>query len=201
MTKNELCQRLDTWSRQRYGVPFTKAFLDDLIKDDLIPRSTRRGNKGKSPVHFWGKGAYRRGLQIARMRANGIRRRNSQRVFLFLNGYSYPVGWVREPLRVEYASFGRELLSPVRSRHLAGKQDIPAGQKARLIKSFGEPDQSFSRAGLRLPENLVVALIRAATQDPVNTGPLGNEHAKLNEYRRSLSGANSFDAVWGHAIV
>ena len=60
------------------------------------------------------------------------------------------------------------MLSSVRSRHLAGKHDIPAGQKARLITSFGGPDPTFVKAGLNLPKDLPVALLRTAAQDVAN---------------------------------
>lgn len=124
------------------------------------------------------------------MKANGISRRNSQRVFLFLHGYGYSVSSVREPLRLEYVSFGRALLAPVRSRHLATKDKIPEGQEARLIRTFGEADPTFIEAGLRLPKESLVTLIRAATQDFVEVGSLpGNEPTKLAdiESRSSLA--------------
>lgn len=165
MTKQELLERLDRRARRRYGVDFTKIFLDDLIKDKLVQRSKRLANKGRRPTHYWGSRAYRRGLQLARLKANGIDNRNSQRVFLFLNGYSYPVSLVREPLRVEYVSQGKTLLSAIRSRFIHNKKTIPPGQKERLVRSFGHPDPTFIKAAIELGPDILISAVRSASQD------------------------------------
>src|SRR5258708_30324017 len=110
LTKDELWERLNRRAKERYGVAFTRAFLDDLIKDKLVQRSKRVANRGKHPVHFWGRNAYRRGLQLVRLKASGIDRRHSQRVFLFLRGYSYPVRLVRASLHSEYVAYSKKVV-------------------------------------------------------------------------------------------
>jgi hypothetical protein len=186
LNKRELLERLDRRSRQRYGIPFSEAFLNDLIKDELIDRSQRLSNKGRRPVHAWGKDAYRRGLQIVRLKSRGVVSRNSQRVLLFLAGYSYPVDSVRKPLHAEYISFGKEILSTLRSRHISHKQAIPAGQKARLIRRIGPLDPAFEKAGMKLQDDILVSLVRSATQETLN------EHTALHRETLGSSDLQSF---------
>jgi hypothetical protein len=48
LTKPELLRRLDERSRRRYGEPFSKAVLNDLIKDGLLPALERSKNEGQA---------------------------------------------------------------------------------------------------------------------------------------------------------
>jgi hypothetical protein len=169
LTKDELLERLNARAKRRYGIEFTETILNDLIKDRLIQRSNRLANRGKHPTHGWDRNAYRRGLQLARFKASGIERRNTQRVFLFLRGYSYQVQLVRGPICAEYVFFSKKLLSVLRSRYLNHKQTIPPGQKDRLVRSFGEIDAVFAKAGIKLEPDFLISLIRSAAQDPLES--------------------------------
>ena len=117
MNKLEFVQRASERARTRYHQEFSAALLNDLMKADLVPKARRLSNNGRRPVYAFDAPAYRRALQITRIRAAGIVGHDALRIMLFLKGYSEPAWRVREAILAEYVANGRSLLAPVRSTY------------------------------------------------------------------------------------
>jgi hypothetical protein len=169
LTKDELVNRVNRRSMKRYGISFEKAFLNDLIKDRLIPKTKRLQNAGKRPVYEYRRDAYRRALQISRMRAYGVVSRDGQRIFLFLRGYGLTVQRVRRSMLNEYTALGKQVLSRIRSTYIDKKGPIPDKRRRSLVKSLGEPDIAFKNAGAIPLDQLTIEVIREAKQEPLQT--------------------------------
>lgn len=139
ITKSDLLIRIERRARDRYGQEIGMSWLNDFIKDGLIPAAT-----GRSPNYKYDCRAYRRALQLVRLRRAGIVERSALKVQLFLRGYSLPVWDVREALRSQYVKYSRSLLAQIRSTY-AGKHKIS------LIRQFGSLDERLGNSGLGFP--------------------------------------------------
>jgi hypothetical protein len=170
MNKAELIERVDQYGRKRYGVGFSTILLNDLIKDNLFPAATRKGNIGNRPIHDYGCRAYRRALQIVRLINVGIKTRDAQRVQLFLKGYGLDVSDadVRIPLRNEYVRGAKAVWAKARSGYLDKSKPIPQKHKQSLARQLGKSDARFEAAGLTPSLDRTVQLIRKAKGDKID---------------------------------
>jgi hypothetical protein len=167
MTKAEFIQRVRSWAKSRYGLVLKAAWLDDLMKDDLVGTGERQTNHGIRPIYAYGCRSYRRAIQIARLRRDGFVGRDAIRIQLFLRGYA-PAREAREALLREYIKSGKHILAQLRSRYVCNYQSIPNKQKARLIKSFGDADSRFISAGFGLGDDDIIRMMRIAIQEPIS---------------------------------
>jgi hypothetical protein len=149
-------------------VSFKIALLNDLMKNGLMPAATPVGRSGKAWRYRYDARAYRRGLQIARLRAAGVVERDALTVELFLRAYSLPPFLVRPALWAEFKWSIRSLIASVRSRYIQNSREIPAGHMAALQERLGPLDPTFEEAGLRLPPEVYVSSIRSALSEPLN---------------------------------
>jgi hypothetical protein len=161
LTKPELLRRLDERSRRRYGEPFSKAVLNDLIKDGLLPALERSKNEGLRPVFEAGARHYRRALQIKRLMSRGMSGRDALRIQLFLRGYGVKPWDVREALRREYGKHLRTASAKIRSTYLDNNREIGERHKASLRKRMGELDNRLKDAGLEMPTDFYIEMARA----------------------------------------
>jgi hypothetical protein len=161
LSKPELIRRLDDRSHRRYGEPFSEGVLDDLIKDGLVPALDRSKNAGLNPVYVASASHYRRALQIKRLMSRGMSRRDTLRIQLFLRGYGAMPWEIRDAVRQEYARHLRSASSKVRSTYPDNTRDIGPWHKASLRKQMGELDNRLKDAGLEMPTDFYIEMVRA----------------------------------------
>ena len=161
LSKTELLRRLDDRSRRRYGDPFNEGGLNDLIKDGLVPALERAKNEGLKPIYEATARHYRRALQIKRLMSRGVSNRDALRIQLFLRGYGIKPWDVREAVRREYARHLRSASSKVRSTYPDKTRDIGPRHKASLRKQMGELDNRLKDAGLEMPTDFYIEMVRA----------------------------------------
>lgn len=154
----------------RYGVGLTAAQIDDFIKDRLVPKGKRIGNDGKKPVYDYDFRAYRRALQIARLRTLGIIGRDAIRLQLFLRGYSLSVDDVRNAVLNEYRRAVKSFR--LRSIYFENWKGIPNGRKESAVAELGVLDHRLDKAGLRLPNHIYIENMRAAKQKGLEDCPM-----------------------------
>jgi hypothetical protein len=162
LSKAALVQRLDERSQKRYGGRFTKALLEDLIKDGLLPALQRERNIGLIPVFKANAAHYRRALQIKRLMARGIHERDRLRIQLFLRGYGIEPWDVRDALRREYAKHVRTVSAQLRSGYIDNTQEIGPSHKLSLQKQLGPLDERLQAAGLEMSPDHYIQFGRSA---------------------------------------
>lgn len=192
MNKASFVERTARRARVRYGQDFTYSLLNDLMKDGLIDAGKRAGNNGRQPIYKYDWQAYRRALQIVRMRRGGVIGRDALRVMLFLKGYSAPAHDVRAALQREYRANARSLLKQVRSGYADKVGAVPAKHRASLLRQMGTLDEAFDKAGLELPSMMMVDLFRTAKQDAIESEVTPAERAAIGHLLRSLPLLPSF---------
>ena len=161
LSKAELLRCLDARSRARYGEPFSEGVLNDLIKDGLVPALERSKNEGLKPLYVASALHYRRALQIKRLMSRGMLRRDTLRIQLFLRGYGVKPWEIRDAVRQEYARHLRSASSKVRSTYPENTRDIGPRHKSSLRKQMGELDNRLKDAGLEMPTDFYIEMIRA----------------------------------------
>ena len=192
MKKEELVAYLTFRSWRRYGQTFDIAFLHDLIKQALMPKAKPLGHNGRRTIYGYDWKAYRRGLQIVRLRRAGLTGFDAIRVQLFRCGYSLPAHEVQRALWNEYRLCATKLNTNVRSRYADNVREVPAGHQASMITSFGDLDPDFDAAGLRMAPQTYVEGYRAA-----KAGALGSidEVAATNSVFQIIARRLSFAAL------
>jgi hypothetical protein len=167
LSKPELLRRLDERSRRRYGEPFSEGGLNDLIKDGLLDALDRSKNEGLTPVYEASARHYRRAMQIKRLMSKGMSRRDTLRIQLFLRGYGVKPWEIREAVRQEYARHLRSASSKVRSTYPDNTRDIGPRHKASLQKQMGALDNRLKDAGLEMPADFYIEMVRAGNAPDV----------------------------------
>jgi len=168
LKKAEFDERIRAWAARRYGLALPEDWIDDLIREGLIPEALRAENDGLAPLYVYDRISYRLALQIARLRRDGFIRRNAIRVQLFLRGYSVSIRDVRSAVWPEYRNLATHLSAQVRSRYIDNYRDIPDKQKERLGRSLGPLDPRLKDAGYKLEDNVYISMLRDAKQKPVD---------------------------------
>ena len=181
MNKAGFITRIQKWAKTRYGVDLTAAQINGLINDGLIPEAVRKGHDGQKPIYDYDFRAYRRALQIARLRKLGINGRDAIRLQLFLRGYGLQVWDVREAVLREYRHFAKSEAMRIRSSYIGNWKDVPSGRKASLMREMGEHDLRLIAVGWKLPDDVYIECVRAAKQK------------SLEDSRESLSSFGSCD--------
>jgi hypothetical protein len=168
MDMAEFVERVLSWGSRRYDLKLTEAWINDLIKDRLIPEGIRQSNDGLSPTYSYDRLSYRRALQIARLRRDGFIRRDAVRIQLFLRGYSFPAREVRSALLKEYEHHSRNLLAQTRSRYIDNSKPIPKKHRQSVVQSLGPIDGRLSSAGFKLDPDTDIEIVRNAKQAPLD---------------------------------
>jgi hypothetical protein len=167
MEKSEFLERVLSWASRRYGLKLTEAWINDLIKDGLVPEGIRQSNDGLSPTYSYDRLSYRRALQIARLRRDGFIRRDAIRIQLFLHGYSLQAREIRSALLKEYDNHSSNLLAQIRSRYIDNSKPIPKKHKQSLAQSLGPIDDRLLAAGFKLSPDAYIEIVRKAKQEPL----------------------------------
>ena len=163
LTKAELVRRVAKRAEQRYGQSFSEARLNELIKVGLMPAAERWPNEGRRPVFVYDFRAYRRALQLVRLRSRGVTDRTAATIQLFLSDYSCPAHLVRDALWLDYRRRMRAAFASTRSLYLGTFGQVPAGHLSRLFRSLGPLDPAFETAGFVMAPALVVDAARYST--------------------------------------
>ncbi len=168
LTKQQLLARVHRYiARCNYQTVVNASWLNDLMKHGLVPTGVRVENRGKHPQYTYYARAYRRALQIVRLRERGIVGQDAIRIILFLNGYSLPAWDVREALVREWPKHVKSVLAHVRSGYLNNQRPIPASHRSSLIKKLGPLDDRLEAGGFALPSDQMIEGLRLSLQEPV----------------------------------
>jgi hypothetical protein len=151
LSKRDLVSRLDRRSRERYGGQFKEEWLNDLIKDGLVPGLERSENQGRRPNYFGTRFHYRRALQVRRLAHLGITRRDAQLIQLFVRGYGVEAWQIREELRRELARAIAKLRPKLRSAYFQNARDVTPKIANVVGKQLGPLDERLAAAGLEQP--------------------------------------------------
>jgi hypothetical protein len=168
--------------------------LHDLIKDALVPSATRQANEGSRPVYGYDFRAYRRALQIARLRRDGFVEKDAIRIQLFVRGYGERD--IRQSLLNQYSKYGKALLAPVRSGYADNSKSIPPGHKSSLVDSLGALDDRLRIAGLDQSDDIYIAALRAAKRPSIAREEL---EKKWNQ-SLAIQGKEVFPALGSHLV-
>jgi hypothetical protein len=187
LTKTELLWRL--WSRAPSSIApaITAVWLNDLLKDGLIPRAERLGNDGRRPIYLYDFRAYRRARQIIRFRQFGVLDRDSLTVLLFINGYGVPPHLVREALAREWARWATNIVGQVRSGYMSNWRDIPPKHKSALVRELGPLDPHLRAIGAPHAPDFAIEMFRSAIQSPLADEFLPRLVSGLQKLSKSLS--------------
>jgi hypothetical protein len=129
------------------------------------------GHEGRRTIYTYDWKAYRRGLQIVRLRRRGVTKRDAIKLQLFRCGYSLPAHDVRTALCAEYTSHAATLMAPTRSRYIEGPRPIRGKHRAALVRSMGDLDPDLDAAGYRLPSETYIHALRVAKGGPLDVTP------------------------------
>jgi hypothetical protein len=179
LTKMELLWRLWSAAPEALALVVCETWLNDLLKDGLIPTGVRAGNDGRRPIYLYDAKTYRRARQILRFRHHDVRSRDSLSVLLFFNGYGVGSNLVREALAREWRRWSANVVGQVRSGYLNNHRSIPAKHKAALLRDLGPLDPALAEAGARLPPDLIIEAFRSAVQSPLAMSPLPSVYSDL----------------------
>ncbi len=104
MDREMLLQRVNAFSIPHYRARVTDRMLRDWVEKSLVPGPTGRGRgKKQGKAQDWPLLAYRRVLQLCRLKQRGVTRRSAQIVTLWLGGADFPHERLRDALVSEYA--------------------------------------------------------------------------------------------------
>jgi hypothetical protein len=162
LSRKELLSRLNRRSFARYGGGFSEPWLNDLIKDGLLPALIRTENDGRRPTYSANVTHYRRALQLKRFHNLGIRGRDAQLLQLFVRGYGVKPWQIREPLQRELVRVIETLRAQLRSGYFQNTRAVGPGHMARIAKQAGPLDERFKLAGFEQPIPFYLEAMRAA---------------------------------------
>jgi hypothetical protein len=169
-------------------VALPETLLNEWMKGGLVEGGRRRGNiDGIRPIFEYGCGDYRRCLQLARLRAQGIVEHDQLRLALFVAGHSVEPWDVRTALLQVYRSTVAQASRGARSRYLdkpAAGRPIPEKNQAKLIRSLGELDPDLKAAGFGLPGGLLVEIARQAKQPGLDIRPVAPLRSQIRDIVR-----------------
>lgn len=168
MTKAELVARVHARTASPLGLMFTTSALDDLIKDGLVPAGHRDGNDGRKPRYRFSWRHLHRVTFLVALQARGVRRRDAQRLRLFVAGCRLPLWEVRQALISEYRAAAASLNSQTRSAYLDNQRPLTPAKVAAIAREIGPADKILRDAGLEPPVELTIPILRAARQEPLS---------------------------------
>ena len=167
----EFQRRVMARAQKQYALDVTPAWLADLRKHGLIPSAQRVGMAGRAPVYAYDRHAYRRALQLVRLKSIGVVGRDSMRLQLFASGC---LGFSEE-LR---SAAVRELERAQASMSAAMRSSLPRGHGRPTpgrLKAFlgqvGPNDTEFAAAGLHISPGVILDLMRTALNGKLRLAP------------------------------
>jgi hypothetical protein len=171
LSPNEFKRRVFAFARKRYGIKLPDNWINELIRNDLIEVADREPNQGLHPIYRLDYRAYRRALQIARLRRDEIVEIDAIRLQMFVRGYGN-IKDIREPLANQYVRIGKGLIAQVRSGYADNWRSVPDGHKRSILKQMEPLDAELDAAGFRLPDDTYIQALRSAKQVPIHIGTL-----------------------------
>ena len=115
-----LLERANAWSRTHGWSAITEAALLGWRREDLIPAPRFHSlGRGRGSVQLWPTLAYRRMLQVSRLRSRGLTHHRDQRLHLWLLGNPADPAAVRTDLLSFYTSIIRQTNAALRTEQWA----------------------------------------------------------------------------------
>lgn len=177
LDKDTLLQRANAFGMPRQWAHITDRALLDWVEEGLVPGPTGRGRgKKQGKAQDWPLLAYRRILQLCRLKQRGVIRHSAQIVTLWLSGADFPHERLRDAIVSEYA----------RLRKRAWRS-IPIGWDATTNPVPRTPRKRQAVARVLGPESLHGALDSAAMDALVAlmAGGLSGEPTRLDPAQAS----------------
>lgn len=162
LTKADVVASADRRVQERFGLRFTEAALNDLVKDNLAPEAKRLGNQGRKPVFGYRWRDLHRVLFLATLQAHGVRRRDAMRLRLFLAGCSLPIDEVRMALSNEFRHAVASANALTRSAYLDNRRPITPARMGSISREIGTADPVLREARLEVPVATAAELLRSA---------------------------------------
>jgi hypothetical protein len=180
LSKAKFVERVASWAAE-HDSGFSRSRLDEWIKQGLAFKADSGPGQGKRRTFTYGCRHYRRALQLVRFHSLGIRDTDEIIIQLFIRGYGVRPHEVREALRKEFGKARAKLNAQLRSTYADREGAIPPGRKKQFLGELGELDERFRKAGIIIPEDILIAAVRAArSQENCE----GTENAEQNSDRR-----------------
>lgn len=153
--------RLDRRSRERYGGEFKESWLNDLIKDGLVPGLEYSENQGRRRTYFATRVHYRRALQVKRLAYVGITRRDAQLIQQFVRGYGVRAWQIREELRREFVRAIAKLRPKLRSAYFQNARKVTPNTESVAREQLGPLDERLAAEGLEQPLPFYLEQVRS----------------------------------------
>lgn len=104
LDKDTVLRRANAFGVPRQWTPITDRALRDWVEEGLVPGPTGRGRGRKQgKAQDWPPLAYRRVLQLSRLKQQGVTRHSAQIVTLWLSGAYFPHERLHDAIVSEYA--------------------------------------------------------------------------------------------------
>jgi hypothetical protein len=168
LSKRALVSRLDRRSRERYGGEFKESWLNDLIKDGLVPGLEYSENQGHRRTYFATCIHYRRALQVKRLAHSGITRRDAQLIQLFVRGYGVKAWQIREEMRREFVRVMAKLRPSLRSTYFQNTRRTTLNTENIVRDQFGPLDERLAAADLKQPLSFYLEQVRLMFEGSAN---------------------------------
>ncbi len=138
--RDTLVSRADAFTTRCYGQHVTARMVRDWVDEGLVPGPMRRGRgRGPGAAWDWSSLAYRRILQLSRLKQRGVMRRNAQMLALWFGTADFPYETVRLALLGEYrlARKAAQRSLPVTWDPRAQVEPASQHQRNALIRALG----------------------------------------------------------------
>lgn len=154
LTKKVFQERLFRRAKSRYGITLT----DKKIRF-WFERGVLNNRSAENSTNVWTATNYWKALKACRWNQKGKSDCNIIMLMLWLSGSSYPIHKIGQALCDEYRRARRKIIRTVRSKYIKHpEKPLSAIKFAAIIRSFGEVDQCFVRAGIILDDSFLVTM-------------------------------------------
>ena len=159
MNRAELLDRVNRWTRNRYGTRVTSRQLDDWVHEELVPGPNLVPHPGqRAAKREWSAHSYRSILHICRSKSRGLKTFDQLRVHEWLSGNEPLTEKVRGSMIKEFRRLYAQVYRPMRTdsgpdnslpnKPMKRQKTIRAGERDVRLQAFASqmPDQVWHPA-------------------------------------------------------